>query len=188
MGLITIDFRRLKAPNFFAVWPGKNEWEKPSSYREFIDRDYIDKGFYKGIRGYYEFRWKAADTKGELNVVTQICKDYKLAQALFLLKSTGMTNALPIPWNRCDKQFGTFCVSDVDKEYLFFLYKNVVLSIITATNKQISEQTAQWLSDVLKGFPLIPINAPFQFRSEPYSTPVFEYFGSEAPAADASSE
>jgi hypothetical protein len=181
-GLIAIDFRRLVKPSFLTFWPNKEVWEKSWAYIE-----YLNKGFYKGIQGYYEFYWKIENSGKELRISALVCKDYELAQALFLLESNGSTNGFRIPWDRCDKQIGTFCVTDSDSEYRAFLYKNVVVTLNNAPNKQISEQTAQWLFDVLKGFPLIPMNAPLQFRREPYATPVFEYLGSEAPAAGDSS-
>jgi hypothetical protein len=78
-------------------------------------------------------------------------------------------------------------MSSHDNKTIFFFYKNIYIKIRNASSGHLAEQTAQWLSDVLKGFPLIPMNAPLQFRREPYATPVFEYLGSEAPAAGDSS-
>jgi hypothetical protein len=182
-GLIALDFRGLKRPNFLTHWPDKDVWKKDWAYI-----DYFEKESYEGLRGYYRFRWDIDNSSDGLKVAAYICKNYELAHALFLLEMNNVSNMEPPPWVECKKRIGTFCMSSTDNEFMFFFYKNIAVIIRNATNPQFAEQFAQWLSDVLKGFPLIPMNAPLQFRREPYSTPVFEYLGSEAPAAGGSSE
>jgi hypothetical protein len=182
-GLIALDFRGLKKPGFLTYWPDKDVWEKDWAYN-----DNLEKEVYKGIRGYYKFHWDVGISNDGLYVDTYVCKDYELAQVLFLLEISTSSNMF-MPWVECKKKIGTFCMSSINtNRFMFFFYKNVAIKISNATTPQFAEQFAEWLVNVLKGFPLIPMNAPLQFRREPYSTPVFEYLGSEAPAAGDSSE
>jgi hypothetical protein len=184
-GLIALDFRGLKKPGFLTHWPDKDIWKKDWAYNDYVKEDFY---IFKGIRGYYRFRWGVDNSKNALDVATHVCKDYELAHALFLLDMGSSSSMYPLPYVECKKRIGTFCMSAIgSNKTMFFFYKNVAVTIKNATDDQFAEQFADWLSDVLKGFPLIPINAPLQFRREPYSTPVFEYLGSEAPAAGDSS-
>jgi hypothetical protein len=185
-GLIALDFRGLKKPGFLTLWPDKEIWEKSWAFNDYVEEEFY---IFKGLRGYYRFQWKVGASNDELDVSVNVCKDYALAQALFLLEISLSSNAPFLPRVECKKQIGTFCMTSIgDDKTIYFFYKNVIATIKYSTSVNLSERTAQWLFDVLKGFPLIPMNAPLQFRREPYSTPVFEYLGSEAPAAGGSSE
>jgi hypothetical protein len=181
-GLIALDFRGLKKPGFLTRWPNKDTWKKDWAYNE-----QFAEPSYEGLQGYYEFSWHAANSNNILFATAYVCKDYELAHALFLLEMNNVSNMSPPPWGECKKRIGTFCMSSTDNEFMFFFYKNIAVTLKGATTPEFAEQFADWLYEVLKGFPLIPMNAPLQFRREPYSTPVFEYLGSEAPAAGDSS-
>jgi hypothetical protein len=176
-GLIALDFRALKRPSFSILWFSNIIWGQSWDYS-----DYFEKASPDRFRGYYKFSSETSILYDDFNVYAHVSKNYELAQALFLTEISSYTDAGEQFWVECKKKIGTFCLSSRENDFIFFFYKNVTITIKSDSSIFLPELFAQWLYEVLKGFPLNPMNAPLQFRREPYSAPIFEYLGSEVPA------
>ena len=143
-GLVDIDFRKLKAPEFAKTWPDIDS--KSWNFR---------KSDYRGEHYYY--RWGVDGMESGAVVTARVCVSYEVAQGMFLgmAKNTSM---LELPWIACSKKIGTVCAKSDDNRTLFFAYKNVAIEIrcdyALSGHEDFGEVLAEWLFNALKEAPL----------------------------------
>ena len=146
-GLVDIDFRKQKTPEFATTWPDPDS--KSWNFR---------KDDYMGEHDYY--RWGVNGTGSGAVVTAKVCVSYAVAQDMFLGKADN-TTMMELPWIACGKKIGTACAESSTKSTVFFVYKNVAIEIRRAAalpgHEDFGEILAEWLFDALKAAPLKPL-------------------------------
>ena len=143
-GLIDIDFRKLKGPEFATKWPADKGWN-------------FRKDNYRGEHYYYS--WGVDGIGSDAVVTARICVNYEVARDWFIVMAEN-TTMKEIPWAACSKNVGTVCAGSRNRKRLFFVYKNVAVEInrddALPGHEDFGEILAEWLFDALKAAPLKP--------------------------------
>jgi hypothetical protein len=154
-GLILIDFRRVQPPPFVTAWPIIAD-------PEFDNWNYFHDKEEEGGECHY-FNWGVQTTLGAVDIVARVCDRYELAQKWFVSKAHS-SNMYPLPWVKCDKKIGSICAELNSKKTVFFLYKNLAVSLARLDyepgHEDVAEVVGEWLFEVLKQHPRTPMPEP----------------------------
>jgi len=144
-GLIDIDFRELKVPEFIKkVYPFK------------FGRD-------DEAGGHYWYDWGVDGSgKSGATIEVKVGFSYETARIYFMYSAQG--SSMPsLPYGACKRKIGTACGETWDKEIVFFLYKNVAIEVRRHREhlpgyEEFGEDVAEWLYDALRVAPLRPFH------------------------------